>query len=288
MRCIFCKADSSNSKSVEHIIPESLGNVEHILPPGIVCDKCNNYFARKIEKPLLESQYFLYARFENIIPTKKGRIPVVKGLIPQSRSVVEVDFGEEGMRVFIKPEDVPRFLENTEPKGGTLYILHPTKPEGIDHLLPRFLGKVAIEALAHRVLDVPEALKVDVVDNEALDPLRTYVRRGSGKMAWPFHQRVLYPADAMFYSEEDDEYYDIPHEFTLLYTEKQELFLVLAIFGMEYTLNMGGPEIDGYLEWLSQNDDRSPLYMDGINYSFTRGSLAGLGEGSIINLYTRE
>jgi len=31
MRCIFCQEYSTNSKSVEHIIPESLGNKSHIL-----------------------------------------------------------------------------------------------------------------------------------------------------------------------------------------------------------------------------------------------------------------
>lgn len=67
MRCIFCKVNSSNSKTVEHIIPESLGNTEHILRPGIVCDKCNNYFAREVEKPLLDTQYFIQARFHNMI-----------------------------------------------------------------------------------------------------------------------------------------------------------------------------------------------------------------------------
>ena len=36
MRCIFCKKDSSNSRSVEHIPPESLSNEEHTLPAGIV------------------------------------------------------------------------------------------------------------------------------------------------------------------------------------------------------------------------------------------------------------
>ena len=49
MRCLFCKQDSSNTKSVEHIIPESLGNKTLILPRGYVCDKCNNYFAIKVE-----------------------------------------------------------------------------------------------------------------------------------------------------------------------------------------------------------------------------------------------
>jgi len=47
MRCIFCKNPSDNSVSVEHIIPESLGNISHILPKGWVCDTCNNYIAGK-------------------------------------------------------------------------------------------------------------------------------------------------------------------------------------------------------------------------------------------------
>ncbi|HET8891812.1 MAG TPA: HNH endonuclease [Candidatus Angelobacter sp.] len=29
-RCIFCKNDSSGSRSIEHILPESLGNKEHL------------------------------------------------------------------------------------------------------------------------------------------------------------------------------------------------------------------------------------------------------------------
>lgn len=51
MKCIFCKDSSDNSTSVEHIIPESLGNKD-ILPKGIVCDSCNNYFAVKKKSKL--------------------------------------------------------------------------------------------------------------------------------------------------------------------------------------------------------------------------------------------
>lgn len=58
MRCIFCERDSSTSRSIEHIIPESLGNHEHVLERGVVCDGCNNYLARKIEEPVLSSGYF--------------------------------------------------------------------------------------------------------------------------------------------------------------------------------------------------------------------------------------
>lgn len=76
MVCLFCKENSTNSKSVEHIIPESLGNKEHILPKGIVCDKCNQYFAIKIEKPLLEKPYFKNARSRNTVESKKNIIPL--------------------------------------------------------------------------------------------------------------------------------------------------------------------------------------------------------------------
>ncbi|MDD2177752.1 HNH endonuclease [Acidovorax sp. D2M1] len=76
MRCIFCKQDSSTSTSVEHIIPESLGNTEHMLPVGAVCDACNNYFARKVERPVLESPVFRQLRAGMVVPNKKGRIPI--------------------------------------------------------------------------------------------------------------------------------------------------------------------------------------------------------------------
>ena len=81
MRCLFCKQNSSDSKSVEHIIPESLGNTASILPKGIVCDKCNNYFSRKIEQPFLESIDIKTLRFRQAIPNKRGRVPSVNGIL---------------------------------------------------------------------------------------------------------------------------------------------------------------------------------------------------------------
>ncbi len=72
-RCIFCGNDSSCSKSVEHIVPESFGNKSAILRKGIVCDKCNNYFARKVEQPFLESEPIRKLRQELQLENKKGK-----------------------------------------------------------------------------------------------------------------------------------------------------------------------------------------------------------------------
>jgi hypothetical protein len=71
MECIFCRKSSDDSKSVEHIIPESLGGKEHALWQSSVCDGCNNHFASKAEKKLLRQPYFIRIRHRNIIRSKK-------------------------------------------------------------------------------------------------------------------------------------------------------------------------------------------------------------------------
>src|ERR1700740_3037953 len=73
MRCIFCTAPSSTSRSVEHIIPESLGNTRHVLPKGAVCDTCNNYFARKVEQPVLSHRSIRNLRAWNGLRSKGGK-----------------------------------------------------------------------------------------------------------------------------------------------------------------------------------------------------------------------
>ena len=46
----------------------------------------------------------------------------------------------------------------------------------------------------------------------------------------------------------------------ILLTPESEYFVVMALFGLEYAINLGGPEIDGYTNWLKHNMNRSPLY----------------------------
>src|SRR5688572_24033225 len=81
MRCVFCKKNSDLSRSIEHIVPESLWNKRNTLPKGIVCDSCNNYFARKVENPFLSSTAIKTLRFHQAIPSKKGKIPSIKAIL---------------------------------------------------------------------------------------------------------------------------------------------------------------------------------------------------------------
>jgi pterin-4a-carbinolamine dehydratase len=214
MRCIFCKCDTTSSHSVEHIIPESLGNIEHTLPRGTVCDACNQYFASKVEGPVLTSGVFRFLRSRMNVPSKKGRIPA-------------------------EPEE-ERFQLPEYRKTG------------------RFLGKVGLEVLAARLFHHPD-WESEVVDKPELDHIRDFARFDRGR-DWPFAYRPIYRADSLFHDGQNS--YEVLHEYDLLYTRGRELYIVVALFGVELALNLGGRELDGYNHWLEKHEFLSPLYVD--------------------------
>lgn len=260
-RCLFCKQDSSSSCSIEHIVPESLGNTDHVLPAGVVCDKCNNYIARKIEKPLLDSRYFRERRFHAGLPNKKNRIPPMEGIHLQSRTPVQLlkMLDEGGISIGAAPNiDESRWAQSLlQRESGTLIVPMGERPS--DYLISRFLGKVGLEVLAHRVLDVPGGLD-EIINQPELEELRRYVRFGNPKLTWPYSRRTIYSPDFKFVDRIES--YEVLHEFDILVTPTNEYYIVVAIFGEEYALNLGGPEIDGYQHWLMVNDNKSLLYCE--------------------------
>jgi len=258
MRCLFCKQDSSDSRSREHIIPESLGNVDHVLPAGVVCDRCNNYIARKIEKPILDSVYYRELRFHHAIPNKRDRFPLLDGFHPQSLTRVQVERSlTDGLFVSAHSETaeeqwVQSMLAN---QNGTL--IFPIGQPPNDYQISRLIGKIGLEVLAQRALPVTGGLD-EIIDKPELDDLRAYVRNGSTKFVWPVSRRRIYRAESVF--SKNEVAYQVLHEYKILTTSENEYYIVVAIFGEEFALNLGGPEIDGYLKWLEQNDNTSPLY----------------------------
>lgn len=205
--------DSSASVSVEHVVPESLGNTEHVLPVGAVCDNCNQYFSRKVERQILESSIFRLLRADMAVPNKRGRIPV---------------WG---------------------PRDGAG---HPDYRQ-----MSRFLAKVGLEALAFKMLSVT-GWNDELVDQPALDELRRFARYNEGP-DWPFTVRTLHPVNAIFYDA--GETFELLHEFDVLFTRSSEAYFVFLIFGVEFVINLGGRENDGFCRWLEENNWASPLYV---------------------------
>jgi len=252
MNCIFCKKISADSKSVEHIIPESLGNKKHVLDKGIVCDKCNSYFSVKIEKHVLDLPYFRSVRKRNEIPSKKNKVPSEIGFLGDLvNGKVEV-FGVKQNSLQIVVENKELFEKILKGEFTDLKIpIHKFPPKD-NILLSRFLGKVALEALAQKVKNV-DNWNEDFISNEGLDRMRNYVRYGKGKF-WSYSFRKVYEEFDTFSSSQKENFsYQILNEYDFLYLEESYLIFICIIMGIEYSIMLNEPNLDIYQEWLKKN-----------------------------------
>jgi hypothetical protein len=254
MRCIFCQADSSASRSREHIIPESLGNEEHILPCGVVCDRCNNYFSREVEKPFLNSPGIELLRFNQGLESKKGRVPMIRGIIFPNIAVGLSRYGPSHDLSIDVPAEAAERVSKME-KGTLIYPTSLATPTELT--ISRFLAKVGMEALAARFCKNADGWD-SICDEPQLDAIRRHARYGTTRV-WPIHSRRIYDADAVTFGPSGIPE-QVVHEFDFLVTKSNEIYFVLAIFGEEFTINMGGPAIDGFKRWLGENNGASPLY----------------------------
>ncbi|WP_245330302.1 hypothetical protein [Bradyrhizobium sp. AS23.2] len=136
--------------------------------------------------------------------------------------------------------------------------------EAIDpRLMSRFLAKIGLEVLSERLLPV-DGWNEKIVDMTALDPLRHFARVGDRPEKWPFSRRRIYGEDDV--QQEGDDGYQVLHEFTILCEPLPEpgqldLYAVVCIFGEEFAINLGEPEIASYERWLTAHDGTSPLYI---------------------------
>lgn len=270
MICIFCHKDSSSSKSVEHIIPESLGNKQHYLPKGYVCDECNHYFAVKIEKNMLSQPYFVSLRHRNEILTKKEKLVKQKMFFPEALKIAEVtmqttdkggvcSFDDEELYKTIKAKGIHTMIGP--------YIAEPDYPNNI---VSRFLAKCAYEFFLYNMGEDKYGLCVKEFlgkENDILRGLREYARYGKGEY-WQYNQRRIYSEGDLFYNKLEDKNYEILHEmifFTKEYKEhsdgvvEAEIYYVLVISGIEYAICISDPDILEYKNWLELNGGHSPL-----------------------------
>jgi hypothetical protein len=161
-------------------------------------------------------------------------------------------------------KDEERWAESLlQHETGRIYVPRTKAPD--EALMSRFLAKVAVECLALRFMQ-SDGHAQSVVSEAALDGLRSYARKGPSKPIWPFNRRSLYPADFTF-GQHSNEPYEVLHEWTFIRVQEEDLHFVLALFGVEYAINLGQRSTDAYRIWLEEDPERSPLYPDGIGGS---------------------
>lgn len=71
MNCIFCSS-TEKLHTIEHIVPESLGNKKYTLTKGAICQDCNNRFS-KFEDKALSQTVLGMERARLAVKTKKDK-----------------------------------------------------------------------------------------------------------------------------------------------------------------------------------------------------------------------
>jgi len=263
MQCIFCKSDSKNSKSVEHVIPETLGSKKIVLPKGFVCDKCNNYFSLKVEKPILNHESIRNIRAWYQIPNKKGKMPTVSGLIAKENIGILMKLYKKG-KLEINPEkenqrnSLEKQLENIyNGKDFSPFIykldIYPPQKE-----MSRFLAKMALEFLTYRFLS-NESMIDFIINSSHYDTIRNFIRIGKAPEKWPYSIRRIFPIETQMEHPESGELVMFGFGYDLFLNHRKETYFVFLFYGVEFVINLGGPSIKGYEEWLELINNISPI-----------------------------
>jgi hypothetical protein len=76
--CLFCREHDGGFEAEEHIFSYALGNRACVLPPGVVCDRCNNGPLAKADEALSSFPPIEMLRAERGIGTRSGKPIIVK------------------------------------------------------------------------------------------------------------------------------------------------------------------------------------------------------------------
>lgn len=192
MPCLFCQADGPYT--VEHIIPESLGNNDMVLVND-VCKSCNNHFS-KIEEFVLHKTPLAFWRTYLGIRTKSGTLPSVnlsqpareKGTFAAIHSTHDNNVGftaheDSSTSIEIDNSDIVNEILLGE-KTQLQFVFTPL----LLFMLGRFLCKVGVELLCFK--DPAYARSDKFLAS------RNFARRGSSRDLWPiFHFSYGKPND---------------------------------------------------------------------------------------------
>ncbi len=240
-------------------MPESLGSKKRTLPAGVVCDKCNNYFARKVEQPLLNHSWMRNLRAWHQVPNKKGSYPSMVGLIAGSEVRVNWSCGEDGLPLI----STERKNDNAElaqviSEGFEQPLIFTIEDDPPQKEMSRFLCKMALEAVAEIFCNDLDQLD-SIIDEPFFDNIRGYARHGMNFKEWPYSQRRVFPINTLMLHPETKKWVQAGFGCSLFINKRQETLFAFIFYGVEFVINVGGPSIAGYQEWLKIHNGISPL-----------------------------
>lgn len=255
-------------------MPESIGSKRRTLPPGVVCDKCNNYFARKVEQPVLGHHSMRNLRGWYRVANKKGKFPSVIGWIAGADVEIGLSVGPDG-QLRIDPEkarhrDTLSQVLGPGPSGNLqtplLFKLEMDLPK---REMSRFLAKMGLESVAEDFLKSPSK-QDELIDEPFFDDIRNFARYGTNYPDWPYSQRRIHPEETLMRHPETNDWVQAGFGCCWFMTSRKETLFVFCFYGIEFVINLGGPSVAGYEEWLRENNGISPI-VEGIGLTLRTG-----------------
>ena len=252
VRCIYCLDASGTSRSVEHVIPESLGNTKLVLSPGVVCDRCNNYLSRKVEGPFLNSFPIRKLRFDQAVPNKRGRVPRLEVAVAGGGPAVLARAA--GGPIVVAVDRAVDVLDIAAGSRSVLLGEEFRPPEA--RVWSRFVGKVALGFLAASSLQHMNEYEW-IVETREFDELRNHVRWGA-RGDWQVQVRRIYHPDTAW--ADGIGTVQRTWEATLFETSDGLPHFTGAFFGLECTICLTQPDLSTFRRELLISGGESPLY----------------------------
>lgn len=138
--CLFCLGSDGPFTSEEHVIPRSLGprTEDYVIPPGGVCDPCNNWLGAQVDAPFVSRFDIRLTRGLEGLRGRKGALPEI---IDGRDATAKLDIELEGARVML-------YAARADPTedGGLDIELRPTlrDPPDVIARTIRALWKIAL------------------------------------------------------------------------------------------------------------------------------------------------
>lgn len=232
--CLFCGTRTATFSRVEHPIPESMGNDDLVLPQGVVCDACNQYFGSKIEAQALCSPPFDIERMAFAVPSKKGRVPSYRtaGLSLHSTGstnrVAVVGYGDL--------TEANRLIET-----GVLWV--PSSPVSHQHVLVRFFLKMGLELLCLGKDSDPYG--------RAFDAARLCARFGKGVENWDIAHGIYPRRGDLLVSTRTDEIGNLEthqiYQYEIGAMAQGDVVLCFVFAQHVFACNLLRPQLDDYI-----------------------------------------
>lgn len=185
--CLFCLQSDGGFTSHEHALPESLGNRDLVLPPGVVCDRCNNTTLSELDQLICDFFPIKMRRTMLGIASKAGKVPTTNVM---TGSVEHI--GPDSLR-FNQNGTKPLLWESGRDADG---IHLRMEASGGGRMTPRYVAKLS-RAVLKAALECAWIDHGETVLEPRFDPCRAIVLGrpfdgfvALGKKGVPEHEQV--------------------------------------------------------------------------------------------------